>query len=326
MKGNQTMNTERTDVAIKSPASQFVVIPEREEQFSAHSTQAHSTIADPPWLDKTLYPFQSRQIEIEGNLIHYIDEGTGTESIIFSHGLLWSHNMFNKQIDYFKKKGNYRVIAFDFRGQGQSEVTKSGYDLETLSSDAVELIKKLDLGKVHFIGLSMGGMVGMRVAARHPELLKSLILLETSAEPEPVKNVGKYKRLNMVAKYFGFRLVTKSVMKIMFGKTFLNDPARVEEKKFWIKQLQSNNRTGITRAVTGVFSRSGITTELTNISCPTMIMVGDEDMATIPTESQLIQEKIKDASLIVIPRAGHSSTIEEPDFVNKEIEKFLSNL
>ena len=88
-------------------------------------------------------------------------------------------------------KERSHCVAFDFRGQGQSEVTRSGYDMETLYEDAVALIEQLGCAPCHFLGLSMGGFLGLRLAAWHPELLRSLILLETSADPEPGKKCRK---------------------------------------------------------------------------------------------------------------------------------------
>ena len=93
--------------------------------------------------------------------------------------------MFAAQVAEFSKQ--YRVIAYDHRGQGSSEVG-GPYDMDTVAADAAELIRTLVGGPVHFIGLSMGGFVGMRLAARHPELVKSLVLLETSANAEPLEN------------------------------------------------------------------------------------------------------------------------------------------
>jgi pimeloyl-ACP methyl ester carboxylesterase len=123
-------------------------------------------------------------------------------------------------------KERYRCVAFDFRGQGQSEVTHGGYDMQTLYEDAVALIEQLGCAPCHFLGLSMGGFIGLRLAARHPELLRSLILLETSADPEPSENVAKYRQLTFVARWFGLGLVVDRVMPVMFGRTFLTDPAR----------------------------------------------------------------------------------------------------
>lgn len=256
--------------------------------------------------------------------LYYEDTNSGDETIVFSHGLLWSCRMFDKQVVALKDQ--YRVVAYDHRGQGKTAVTKNGYDMDTLMSDAEELIEKLNIAPVHFVGLSMGSFVGIRLAARRSELIKSLILIESSADPEPAENIPKYKRLNFIARWLGFRLVTNPVMKIMFGLTFLNDPDREEERKYWKKQLMSNHRIGITRAVVGVTNRKGVYEELGNIKCPTLILVGDEDVATVLARSERIHNAINGSNLVIIPQAGHSSSVEQPEAVNNAISEFLSAL
>lgn len=263
------------------------------------------------------------EIDVNGVKIHYLDTGTGKDTIVFSHGLLYSSRMFQDQIDFLKK--NYRVIAYDHRGQGQSEVM-SPFDMDTLTEDAAQLIKNLVKGPVHFAGLSMGGFVGMRLAARYPKLIKSLILLDTSANPEPVENLPKYKMLNGIVKWFGILPpVANQVMPIMFALSWLNDPDNKDTIKFWKKQLSSNKKS-ITGPVEGVIYRKGVEKELSKINCPTLIIVGDEDVATKPEKAKFIQMSIKEAKLHMIPGAGHSSSIEKPMEVNRLIEEFLTRI
>ncbi|SNS69064.1 Pimeloyl-ACP methyl ester carboxylesterase [Belliella buryatensis] len=253
--------------------------------------------------------------------LFYTDEGSGKETIVFSHGLLWSQKMFRDQIDFLKKY--YRVIAYDHRGQGQSEVTPGPYDMDLLAADALALIGHISDRPVHFVGLSMGGFVGMRLAARHPEKIKSLILLETSANPEPVENLPKYKMLNGIVKWLGvIPPVAQSVMKIMFAQSWLENPKNKSAIQTWTKELQSNNKT-ITRSVEAVIYRKGVEEEIRSIQCPTMILVGDEDVATKPEKAKFIQMSIPNAKLHMIPGAGHSSSIEKPDEVNRMIADWM---
>ena len=114
------------------------------------------------------------KIQVNGTTLHYEDHGSGAETIVFAHGLLWSGDMFAAQVAALKD--HFRCVTFDFRGQGQSEIALSGYDMDTLTDDAAALIKVLDCGSCHFIGLSMGGFVGLRLAIRQPELISSLPL------------------------------------------------------------------------------------------------------------------------------------------------------
>ncbi|MDA4847983.1 alpha/beta fold hydrolase [Hoeflea poritis] len=263
-------------------------------------------------------------ININGADIHYTDEGAGAETVVFSHGLLMNGGMFAAQVAALKSK--YRCIAFDHRGQGKSAVTEGGYDMETLAEDAAGLIETLSLAPCHFVGLSMGGFVGMRLAARRPKLLRSLTLVETSAEPEEKSNVPRYRMLNFIARWFGLNIVAGQVMPIMFGKTFLNDPDRAAEKAKWRQSITSNDRIGITRAVKGVVERAGVTDEIKQIDMPVLIIVGEEDVATVPEKSERMHAAIDGSKLVRIERAGHSSTIEAPQEVNRALEQFLAGV
>ena len=258
---------------------------------------------------------------INGTRIYFEDTGGVGEPIVFSHGLLFSGAMFEAQVAYFKDR--YRCITFDHRGQGKSDVTEDGYDMDTLTSDAAALIAELDVASCHFVGLSMGGFVGMRLAARKPELVKSLTLLETSADPEEPENAPKYRLLSFVARWIGFWAVIGRVMPIMFGQTFLTDPARSEERRRWSKVITSADRVGITRAITGVIDREGCADLLSKITAPVGIGVGDEDVATVPEKSKRMHDAIGTSELMVFKGAGHSSSIETPDQVNALIERTI---
>lgn len=258
---------------------------------------------------------------VNGVDLHFEDTGGEGEAVVFSHGLLLSGNMFEMQMAQLRDR--FRCITYDHRGQGQSSVTEGGYDIDTLTADAAELIRSLDAAPCHFVGLSMGGFVGMRLAAREPGLLKSLTLLETSADPEEPKNAPKYRLLNFVARWIGLWAAINQVMPIMFGRTFLTDPNRAEERKRWSKAITSNHRIGITRAVKGVIDREGCTDLLGKIKMPVGIGVGDEDVATVPEKADRMQRTIATSELVVFKRAGHSASIETPDQVTALIERTI---
>ncbi len=264
------------------------------------------------------------KIHLNNAELHYEDSGGSGVPIVFSHGLLWNTTLFAPQVAALKQ--NYRCIAYDHRGQGQSsDDTRKVIDMDLLTEDVVALIRALNLGPVHFCGLSMGGFVGMRLAARHPDLVRSLILCETSPEKEPLENVPRYKRLNMAARWLGPRVVMPKVMPILFGKTVLADPARANDRQGWLHQLNKNRRS-VWRAVNGVILRDPITSELSKISAPTLVIVGDEDTATVLAKSECIVAGIKGSKLVVIPNAGHSSSVEQPAIFNAALESFLADI
>lgn len=264
------------------------------------------------------------ELAVNGTMIHYEVEGQGRETIVFAHGLLWSGRMFRAQVAALRDR--YRCVTFDFRGQGQSAVSASGYDMDTLADDAAALLTTLGMGPVHFAGLSMGGFIGMRLAARRPELLRSLILMETSADPEPKENIPKYRQLLRVSRLIGLRLLAGRVMPIMFGTTFMHDPSRAAERKEWQGYLGENDRLGIIRATEGVITRQPIYAELGKITLPTLIIIGDEDTATTPDHSARMHAAIAGSRLVPIPHAGHTSSVEEPAAVTSAIVDFLAGL
>jgi len=263
-------------------------------------------------------------LTVNGARLYYEARGSGAQTVIFAHGLLWSGQMFAQQASVLQHR--YRCITFDWRGQGQSEVTRTGYDMESLYTDTLALIDALGITACNFIGLSMGGFIGMRLAARRPDIVTSLILLGTSADPEPAANIPKYRMLNLVGRWLGFRLVAAQVMPIMFGQKFLNDPTRALLREEWRRRMLANHRIGITQATAGVITRRGIADLLHTIRAPTLILVGDQDVATPPAVAQRIHARIPQSHLAIIPGAGHTSTVEEPQAVNAAILAFLCDI
>ncbi|WP_455379348.1 alpha/beta fold hydrolase, partial [Petrachloros mirabilis] len=246
------------------------------------------------------------KICVNGADIHYEEHGSSPETLVMAHGLLWSSLMFEKQIDAFKSY--YRCVTFDFRGQGQSQVTRAGYDMDTLSDDCAAIIKTLGCDPCHFIGVSMGGIVGLRLALRHPETVKSLTLIGTNADAESPAKRDRYRLLSTVSFCFGLNAVASRVMPIMFGKTFLTDPERADERQLWQRRFTMNSRIGVRRALAGVINRDGILDKVSAISMPTLILVGDEDVATPPGLSEMMHSRIKGSKFEVVSGAGHTAT------------------
>ena len=179
------------------------------------------------------------KIKVNGAELFYNEAGTGPETIVFAHGLVFSGRMFDEQVSALKDR--YRCITFDFRGQGQSQVTPDGYDMDSLCEDAAQLIERLDCAPCHFLGFSMGGFVAMRLALRRPELVKSLILADTSADPEP--NKIKYNVLCAITRLLGVSAVVNQVTPILFGHNFLTDPERKDLVQEWRYEILANKKT-----------------------------------------------------------------------------------
>ena len=260
--------------------------------------------------------------------IAYTDTGAPPEhldapTIVFGHGLLFSGWMFHAQVDALSDR--FRCVTIDWRGQGASPPPRGRYDMDTLTGDAVALIESLDAGPVHYVGLSMGGFVGQRIAARHGELLRSLTLLDTSADPEPP--VSAVEDLAMAAVYplVGIRPLFPIVVRLMFGPAFRNDPAAAPLIDEWRSRLEQTGRRGIARAVRGVALRKSVYAELDRISVPTLVIVGADDKPTPPAKARRIADRVPNARLEVVPQSGHSSTVEQPAAVTTLLSAFLTS-
>lgn len=260
-------------------------------------------------------------IRLNGTRLYYEDTEHHQETIVFSHGLLWNTRLFDPQVAQLA--GKYRCISFDHRGQGRSDTTgRKTISIEQLYHDAVGLIEALGVAPCHFVGLSMGGYVGMRIAARRPDLLKSVTLMATEAGPEQARKKRQYRSMNMVARAGALPLVVGRTMKIMFGQSFLQDESRKDDRRIYRERLLENKRT-IHHAVSGVLERKSVLHEISGISVPTLVLRGTED-AAIPREgAKMLAERAPGAEFVEIPEAGHTLTLENAMATNQVLVDFL---
>ena len=258
-------------------------------------------------------------ININNCNYHYEIHGSGEDFLVFSHGLLWNGSIFQKQIEHFQSK--YSILIYDQCGHGQSEVLDNDFKSRCLYKDLIQLLDHLKLKQVHFIGLSMGADIGIRITLKRPDLVKSLILMSASITPED--NYKKYKLLNNIVKFSGIKAVIQPVLVNMFSIHFLNDPKQKEEVEKWSEELLKNEK-DIHKAVSSALKRKNIDRDkLQYITCPTLILAGTEDKAIPPENSEFIHLKIKGSTLNYIEGAGHMVCLEDPETCNVEIDNFL---
>lgn len=256
--------------------------------------------------------------------IHYDEFGEGKETLLFSHGFLMNNTMFKGQIDNFKT--NFRCIAFDHRGHGQSEVTTNGYELTNLVTDAIGLIESLHAGAIHFIGMSTGGFVGMRIAIRRPDLLKSLILMDTSAEEEPEASKNKNKLFLWVVKNIGWFPVIGQIMSILFHHSFLKDKSREKDVRKWRNIIMNQDKKAMVPFCKAILDRDKVLDQLSSVSIPTAIIVGENDVPTPLDHHKRMADTFPNSYFFTIPNAGHSVAVEKPEEVADSMRKFYTEI
>lgn len=266
-------------------------------------------------------------IEVNGVQVNVEDTGApaGTPQapvVVFGHGLLFSGHMFRAQIE--RLRGSYRCVTIDWRGQGKTPATADGYDMDSLFEDASAVIEGLGVGPVHYVGLSMGGFVGMRLAARRPELIRSLALLDTSAGPEDADKIRQYRLLATIYRWIGMNRLEGKVKPLMFGPAFLASPGAAAGIDEWKAVLKAADRVGMKKAIQGVCDRLPIEDELSAIATPTLIVVGEDDVATPVHKAEVMAAGISGSVLKRVPDCGHSSTVEQPGALTDLLEEFLN--
>jgi 3-oxoadipate enol-lactonase len=216
-----------------------------------------------------------------------------------------------------------RLIVFDGPGHGKSEVPPT-FTLEDNADALVDALDDLGAERCVMVGLSWGGMIGMRMALRHDKRVRALALLDTSAEEEDPARKVKYRMMVSFGRRFGMpRVLTDSQVTPLFfsAATIASRPELVE------RVTRAGNgfpREGLARAGLAVLvHRQDILGKIDQIRIPTLVICGAEDKATELVHSQRIAERIAGAKLVVIQGAGHLSALERPDAVNEALVPFV---
>ncbi len=266
-------------------------------------------------------------LDVRSARYYYEERGGGERTVVFSHGFLLDSGLFRYQMEEFSKE--YRCVAFDWRGQGRSEAVPCGYEIEELYKDAVDLLKALGCKDrpCVWVGVSMGGFVGMRLAARNPDLVKGVVLAETGATKEkPLKKLV-WSLMTVVFRVVGPSAISGGVKRVLFSSHSMDKPFVKEYERKWSEWARDRRkRDALVHTAWAIFNRPDFTRELENIKVPTLIVVGEEDRARPYEEALQMHRAIEGSRLVVIPKAGHSSPIENPEEFNRHLREFLKEV
>ena len=259
---------------------------------------------------------------VNGIRIHYVDVGTNSQDppIVLIHGFPFALEMWNPQIDFLKE--NYRVIAYDIRGHGNSDDGDGQYTIEFFVDDLMALLDYLKIPKATLCGLSMGGYIALRAIERNPERVSSLILCDTG--PQADSNEVKLRRVaNMKAvKANGVEAFAEGFLKAIFKlESFESRPYEVEAIR---RMIESNSEIGIRGTLLALACRTDTTDSLDLIRVPTLILVGETDKVCPPKLSELMDSKISGSEIHIIPNAAHMSNLENTNEFNKHLANFLA--
>jgi 3-oxoadipate enol-lactonase len=260
------------------------------------------------------------RIKANGIRMNYDLSGKkGAPVVVLSHSLSCNLLMWNPQIDALNPY--FRVLRYDTRGHGATDASPGSYTLELLAEDVTGLLDALGMDRVHFVGLSMGGMIGQCLVLNHPHRLKSLVLCDTAsivpAEAQPVWQ----ERLDKVRKK-GMEALSEETMERWFTPAFLRqNPPMV---KLIREQILATPVAGYIGCVEAI-RRLNYLDRISGIKTPTLIMVGEDDPGTPVSASEAMHERISGSKLVVLPSARHLSNVEQTEAFNAALLKFLKN-
>ena len=199
----------------------------------------------------------------------------------------------------------FRVLQYDTRGHGQSELTEGPYTIERLSKDVISLLDQLNIDKVSFCGLSMGGLIGQYLGIHHPERVHKLILSNTDSK---IGTSEKWnERINTINKQ-GMQAIVDGTMEKWFTPSFhKTNPARVAQ----MKELFLANKTAGYSACCAAIGAADFRSDIKKITTETLIITGDEDAVTNVVQAEGLQKEIPNAKLKVFP-ARHLPSTELP--------------
>lgn len=240
--------------------------------------------------------------------------------VVLSHSLGCNLHMWDVQVEELEK--DYRVLRYDMRGHGKSDAPKEKYTFEMLGKDAVELLDALGIESVHWIGLSMGGMIGQCLALDYPERLASLALCDTGAfMPDEAQPIWQ-ERIDE-AQQKGMEVRVPGTFEDWFTPEFLKrSPPELEEIR---QQLVTTPVDGYVGCIWALRKLNFID-RLSEIKIPTLIMVGEQDFGTPVEASKAMQSRIENSELVIIPDAAHLSNVAKPDIFNKAMLDFLKKV
>jgi pimeloyl-ACP methyl ester carboxylesterase len=239
------------------------------------------------------------------------------EPVLLIHGLGSSRQDWDPQMAELSTR--HRVITYDVRGHGESSKPRSRYSLQQFGEDAAALIRELELGPAHVVGLSMGGMIAFQLAVDEPELVRSLTIINSGPEVVPR---GVRQRLQLWTRLALTAILGPARLSKLLARRLFPKPEQEMLRRAFITRVSQNDRhayLATTRAILGwsVADRIG------QITCPALILAAERDYTPIAAK-RAYADRMHNARLEVIMDSGHATPWDQPKALNERLLAFLA--
>ncbi len=238
--------------------------------------------------------------------------------VLMSNSLMSSHEMWDRTVPALADR--YRVLRYDTRGHGRTTTTPGPYSIARLADDAAGLLDALGIASAHFVGLSMGGMIGQQLGARYPARVLSLSLCDTASEMPPRE---LWEERLAIARSQGIPGLVDGTIKRWFTEPFIRRaPGEIEKVRAMILGTGVEGYAACACAIRDVAQ----TTMLLAITAPTLVLTGRQDPATTVAHATVLHRVIAGSRLVILDDAAHLSNIEQPRAFNDALRGFIDEI
>ena len=261
------------------------------------------------------------QAQVNGITIAYNDRGAGLP-IVFLHAFPLNRTMWAQQEEVLCSQ--FRIITIDLRGHGESDAPFWRYTLEQSADDIKALLDHLAIRQAVFTGLSMGGYILFAFYRKYAARVKGLILADTRAQADTAEGKdGRFQMAQIAYKKGPSAIADMMLLKLLSPTSIQTRPDLVQHVR---TMIEGNEISGIAGDLMAMADRPDSVPLLSQITCPTQIIVGELDQATPPSDARLMADSIPNARLSLIPQAAHLTNLEQPDTFNHIVATFASEL
>ncbi|MGB7595695.1 MAG: alpha/beta hydrolase [Erysipelotrichaceae bacterium] len=245
------------------------------------------------------------------------------EAIVFLNGVMASTSSWVNQVELFKKMG-YRILLHDFKGQLKSDKPQGPYTFHQHAFETVELMQELGIEKAHIVGTSYGGEVGLRMAIDFPVFVQSLTVIDSLSELDPLVETFVLSWRHLCDDLDG-EAFFNGIMPTIYGEKYIRENRTMLEKRAkQMKNFPEEYFIGQTYLYDTFLQDVTMTSELSKITCPVLILNGEDDLLKPAKFSRILHENIKQSQWMEIPDCGHVAIIEQAAVVNTCLLGFLT--
>jgi pimeloyl-ACP methyl ester carboxylesterase len=259
---------------------------------------------------------------IKNNISVFTNGNAKKRPLLFVHGFPFDHYMWDNQVNKFSDE--YFCVTYDIRGLGASAPGDGQFTIEMFTDDLFNIVEEMNLHKPVLCGLSMGGYISLRAVERNENLFGGLILCDTKSAADD--NTARLKRAAGIKKINEEGV--KSFVRDFIPNCFAEDSIKKLGKVYDDLIERSSNFTaeGIKGCLLAMAGRTDTTEYLSKIKIPVLVLCGEKDKLTPPPVMKEIADLIPGSEFYIIPGAGHVTPLENPEELNKLIQKFLTKI